>query len=116
MQKAITITGLSQRTVHLILSEYDCLSTDDFVSPAKRYKCSRIKRVINSFDRLVVRRKIYEMFDSRVQIIVRTTNKPVATICDGIRLLFNICYSYFASIDMSWSASPDWDKISFCLQ
>uniref|UniRef100_A0A1X7VFD6 Uncharacterized protein n=1 Tax=Amphimedon queenslandica TaxID=400682 RepID=A0A1X7VFD6_AMPQE len=110
LQKTITITGLSRRTVHLILSEYDCLSTDDFVSPAKRYKCSRIKRVIDSFDSLVIRLKIYEMFDSRVQVIVRTTNKPVATIRDGIRLLFNICYSYFASIDMSRSPSPDQDK------
>ena len=68
LQKTITITGklitmneknnyqnlgFSKTTVLRILSEYECLSTeDDFVSPAKRYKCSRTKVLRHIFTQI----------------------------------------------------------------
>ena len=55
--------GISESTIKRLRRER-ALSEADFSSPAKRYRVSRRRIVVDNFDREAIRRRIYQVYDS----------------------------------------------------
>ena len=56
--------GISESTIKRLRRER-ALSENDFSSPAKRYRLSRRRVVVDDFDREAIRRKIYQVYESK---------------------------------------------------
>ena len=56
--------GYSEKTIKRVRSER-AVSGKDFLSPAKRYKSSRRRIVVDDFDREAIRRRIYQLYEAK---------------------------------------------------
>ena len=64
-KKTVDATGLSKRTVDVILAEKRSLGDGKFESPRKRYKKSRIRVDPDDFDVSAIRRTVHQFYDQR---------------------------------------------------
>ena len=61
--------GFSKSTVWRILKEYEKIGdSEKFESPAKRYRVSRTKIVVDDFDRDAIRCKIHQMYSQNIYV------------------------------------------------
>lgn len=68
LSRTVEATGLSRPTVIRIRREQRRLSEDEFATPTKRYCRSRRLVVTDNFDREAIRRRIYHLYDQKLNI------------------------------------------------
>ena len=61
-KKTAEATGYCKRTVERIIAEKKRLDGVEFTSPAKRYKKSRKRIIVNDFDYDAIRRTVHEFY------------------------------------------------------
>lgn len=67
--RTVKATGLSRATVLRIRREKRRLAEDDqFATPTKRYCRSRRRVITDSFDREAIRRRIYQLYEQKLNI------------------------------------------------
>ena len=96
--------GYSERTVKRLRSEC-AVSGMDFSSPAKRYKSSRQQIVVDDFDREAICRRIYQLYDTKVNLTLSEllVRKYVFVILDCKKLIVCILGSATREFAFHWS-------------
>ena len=64
-QKTAEATGFARRTVDKIVREKHGLEGGEFSSPAKRYKESRVRTDVDSFDVDAIRRTVHKFYEQK---------------------------------------------------
>ena len=70
--RTVHATGLSRTTVIRIRRERRSLPDEEFPTPTKRYRRTRRQVVTDDFDREAIRRRIYNLYEQKLNI---TLNK-----------------------------------------
>ena len=65
------LAGVSERAIWRYKREKRSLGDDDFSSPAKRYKLSRVRIDPDDFDREAIRRIIFETYDQKENVTIK---------------------------------------------
>ena len=64
-KKTAEATGYSSRTIEGVIAATQALSGAAFESPAKRYKTSRVRIIVNDFEVAAIRRTIHDFYDRK---------------------------------------------------
>ena len=77
--------GISEWTIFRLRREHVVTGTD-FSSPAKRYKMSRCRVVVDDFDREAIRRRIYQVYEAKEhltlsKLLVRSLSFVILDVC-----------------------------------